>query len=318
MAAPTLPTLNFYPNRNPKLRLFALWYFTTLIAVWTVAGHLVLGFEQAYAHPVAGVLTAIAVQALLEKLDSWCTRRAPRYAGGWANTVNFLPPAIIVGLASAMLTYANEAVWPVVFAASASIGSKVVFRAPVSPGVSQHVFNPSNFGITVTLLLLPRVGLAPPYQFTENVTGVWHWIVPALILATGIGVHALFTGRLPLVLGWLAGFAMQGLVRSFVFDIPLLVPFVPVTSAAFILFTLYMIPDPATTPIGRRAQVMYGMAIAVVYGTLLVAHVVYGLFLALFTMSAARGVSMYLRASAAPAASRVMVGAPRTARVAGD
>src|ERR1700674_3382984 len=29
-------TLLFYPNKNPKLRLFALWYFTMLMIVWNV------------------------------------------------------------------------------------------------------------------------------------------------------------------------------------------------------------------------------------------------------------------------------------------
>jgi hypothetical protein len=33
-----LATLQFYPNRNPRLRFFALWYFTILLTLWTVAG----------------------------------------------------------------------------------------------------------------------------------------------------------------------------------------------------------------------------------------------------------------------------------------
>ena len=31
-------TVLFYPNKNPKLRLFALWYFTTLLIVWNILG----------------------------------------------------------------------------------------------------------------------------------------------------------------------------------------------------------------------------------------------------------------------------------------
>ncbi len=179
-----------------------------------------------------------------------------------------------------MMIYPNERLWPIVFASALSIASKVLFRAPVDKG-TQHIFNPSNIGISLTLLLFPWVGLAPPYHFTENISGIWNWVLPGVILVTGIFVHGMFTGRLPLVLAWLAGFALQGLLRSWIFGIPWIVPFVPMTSAAFILFTLYMIPDPATTPLHRRGQIVFGAGVAALYGTLLVSHVVFGLFFAL-------------------------------------
>ena len=131
------------------------------------------------------------------------------------------------------------------------IASKLFFRAPVAPGRTQHIFNPSNFGVALTLVLFPQVGFAPPYHFTENITGVWDWILPGFVLFTGIIIHSLFTGRMPLVLAWIIGFALQGQIRARIFDTPPLVPLMPMTSAAFIVFTLYMIPDPATTPLSR-------------------------------------------------------------------
>ena len=289
-----IATLNFYPNRNPKLRMFALWYFTCLISLWTILGHTVLGFEQAWLHPVVGVSVAIAMQVLLEWADARATNRLPRYSGGWLPFLNFLPPAIIPGLACAMLIYPNARLWPVAFAAGLSIASKVLFRAPAGNGQTQHIFNPSNLGITVTLLLFPWVGLAPPYHFTENVTGAWDWIIPGIVLVAGIFVHAKFTGRLPLVAAWLAGFAAQGLIRAWMFGIPVIVPFVPVTSAAFILFTQFMIPDPATTPIKPWRQVAFGISVAAIYGLLFVFHVVFGLFIALALTSASRGVGLFL------------------------
>ena len=141
----------------------------------------------------------------------------------------------------------------------------------------------------MTLLLFPAVGLAPPYHFTENLTGAAHWLLPAGILVSGIIIHALFTGRLALCLAWVGGFFAQGLVRSVVFEIPWNVPLMPMTSAAFILFTLYMIPDPATTPLDKRGQVVFGLAVAATYGVLISSHVVFGLFLALFAVCLARG-----------------------------
>jgi len=288
-----LTTTRFYPKQNPAFRFFALWYFTILLIVWTILGHTVLGFEQSYAQPIAGVACGILVSMFLEAVDAGLNGRTPRFLLSKADFLGFLPPAIIPGLACAMLIYANDRIAPVLFAVALSIASKGLLRAPVGGGRTQHVFNPSNLGITITLLLLPAVGLAPPYQFTENITGLWGWVIPAIILVSGITIHARFTGRLPLVAAWLGGFALQGIVRAEIFHIPLVVPFVPMTSAAFILFTLYMIPDPATTPIKPLRQVAFGLSIAAVYGLLFVAHIVFGLFIALACISATRGIALY-------------------------
>ena len=116
-----------------------------------------------------------------------------------------------------MLLYPNDRLLPVIFGVGVAICSKVIFRAPVGDGKTQHIFNPSNLGIVATLLLFPSVGVAPPYHFTENLTGMWHWTLPGLVLATGIIVHALSTGRLTLVLTWLVAFIIQGELRSWYF-----------------------------------------------------------------------------------------------------
>src|SRR2546426_8335515 len=287
-------TLLFYPNKNPKLRLFALWYFAILMIVWNILGHTYLGFEQPWAAPFVGVGTAIAVQMLLEWVDATAKNRELRFAGGPGNFLNALPAAIIPGFACAMLLYPNERLWPIVFAVVLSISSKVLLRAPVGEGRTQHIFNPSNLGVALTLVLFPQVGFAPPYHFTENVTGVWDWILPGFVLLTGIIIHSLFTGRMPLVLAWIIGFALQGQIRARIFDTPALVPLMPMTSAAFIVFTLYMVPDPATTPLKPARQALFGFAVAMVYGVIQVLHVVFGLFFALLTVCAIRGLSLHL------------------------
>jgi hypothetical protein len=289
-------TLLFYPRNNPKLRLFALWYFTTLMTVWNVLGHTVLGFEQSWATPVTAVLTAIAVSMLLDWVDARAKNRELRFTGSLGNFLNFLPACLIPGFACGMLLYPNERLWPLIFAVVLSIGSKVILRAPVGNGHTQHIFNPSNFGVAATLLLFPDVSFAPPYHFTENITGLWDWAIPLIVLVSGIIIHALFTGRLPLVAAWIAGFILQGIVRASLFGTPLFVPLVPMTSAAFIIFTLYMIPDPATTPLKPARQALFGFAVAMVYGTLQMLHLVFGLFFALLIVCAIRGLSLHARA----------------------
>jgi hypothetical protein len=287
-------TLLFYPNKNPKLRLFALWYFTILMIVWNILGHTFLGFEQSDAAPFVGIGSAIFFQFLLEWVDARAKNREVRWAGGWENFLNALPAAMIPGFACSMLLYANERLWPIVFAVALSIGSKVLIRAPVGEGRTQHIFNPSNFGVALTLVLFPQIGFAPPYHFTENVTGVGDWILPGFILLTGVVIHGFFTGRLPLVAAWVFGFALQGQIRAYLSGTPYIVPFMPMTSAAFIVFTLYMVPDPATTPLKPWRQAAFGFAVAMAYGYIQILHLVFGLFFALLTVSAIRGISLYL------------------------
>ena len=225
--------------------------------VWNILGHTFLGFEQSHAATVVCIGTAIFFQFFLEWVDATAKNREVRWAGSWANFLNALPAALIPGFACSMLIYPNERLWPFVFAVALSICSKVLFRAPVGGGRTQHVFNPSNFGVALTLVLFPQIGFAPPYHFTENVTAVWDWMLPGFILLTGLIIHGCFTGRLSLVAAWVIGFALQGEIRAGIFGTPPLVPLMPMTSAAFIVFTLYMVPDPATTPLKLWRQVAF-------------------------------------------------------------
>lgn len=287
-------TLLFYPKGSPNLRLVALWYFTTLMITWNIVGHTTLGFEQSWATPVAAVLTAIGISMLFEWIDARAVNREVRFTGSIGNFLNFLPACLIPGFACGMLLYANERLWPVIFAVVLSMASKVVLRAPVGNGRTQHIFNPSNFGVGATLLLFPDVSFAPPYHFTENTTGLWDWGIPLIVLTTGIIIHGLFTGRLPLVGAWIGAFILQALLRAKIFGVPYFVPLMPMTSAAFIIFTLYMIPDPATTPLNRWRQAFFGFSVAAVYAITQVLHLVFGLFFALLIVCAIRGASLYV------------------------
>jgi hypothetical protein len=307
-------------------RLGGLRRFAVAITVLNVLGHTYFGFEQSWAQPFASVLTAYAVELLLEFVDARSNRRAPKFAGGGPRRfVEFLLSAHITGLACAMLIYSNERLGPVVFASAVAICSKALLRAPAAAG-TRHFFNPSNFGITVTLLAFPWVGIAPPYQFTEGMTGAGDWVLPALIVCTGTFLNARFTHRLPLIAAWLAGFAAQAAVRSLFLDTPLASALLPMTGVAFILYTFYMVTDPATTPSTRRGQIAFGLGVAAAYGLLLVVHVVFGLFFALTIVCACRGLWMYSAAwagsregaarGALPAAASPPAGAAQAAAVA--
>jgi Na+-translocating ferredoxin:NAD+ oxidoreductase RnfD subunit len=205
-------------------------------------------------------------------------------------------------MACSMLLYANDRVLPIVFATAAALGSKAIFRVRIGTG-ERHFLNPSNTGIACTLLLFPWVAVAQPYQFTENVTGAWDWIVPGIIVCTGSFLNTRFTKKLPLIGAWLGGFVLQGVLRSLWAQTPIAAALMPATGMAFLLFTFYMVTDPATTPVVPSRQVMFGLAVALTYGLLQVLHIVYGLFFALLIVCTVRGVGLYLVAMRrAPAA----------------
>ncbi|WP_435149115.1 enediyne biosynthesis protein UnbU [Micromonospora aurantiaca (nom. illeg.)] len=276
-------------NKDP--RIVALRRFALSITVFTLLGHTVLGFEQSWLTPIAALCTAYALELLLETIEARVERRPVRYRGSAVDLVNFLLPAHIGGLACAMLLYGNERLWPTLFAVTVAIASKYVVRVRFTAGgPAKHVLNPSNFGIVVTLLCFTWVGIAPPYQFTANINGIWDWVVPGAILAAGTMLNAKLTRRGPLVAAWVAGFAAQAVLRSVIFDHALVAALLPMTGVAFVLFTNYMITDPGTTPHAPRRQVVFGLATAAVYGTLVLLHIEFGLFFALTTVCAGRWV----------------------------
>jgi enediyne biosynthesis protein E5 len=180
------------------------------------------------------------------------------------------------------------------------------------PGMpTRHYLNPSNFGIAVTLLLFPWVGIAAPYHFAENLGAVGDWALPMVIVCTGSALNTWYTRRIPLALAWVGTFALQAVVSSLILlcstgYCPVAARLSAMTGVAFILFTFYMVTDPATTPERPGAQIAFGASVALVYSLLIMSHVVFGLFVALVIVCVARGLGMYLLAClrAGPSASR--------------
>ncbi|HEX2315709.1 MAG TPA: enediyne biosynthesis protein [Thermomonospora sp.] len=295
---------------RPDVRYIALRNFAISLSVFNILGYTVLGFEQAWLWPLLALATGYAVDLGLESLSAWAERRAPRFAGNGARGVyEFLLPAHITSLAVNMLLYANDQWWPVMFGVVAAVGQKYVLKAPIN-GRMRHYMNPSNFGITLTLLCFGSwVSIAPPYQFTEYANSLFRILIPLVIITAGTVINAMLTGRILLIVGWLGGFAIQALVRHWIWDAPLFTGLAVMSGVAFVLFTNYMITDPGTTPSKPRAQFVFGAGVAVVYGVLMLFNVVYTLFFATTIVCALRGIGWWVahwrsrrRAAEAPAA----------------
>jgi enediyne biosynthesis protein E5 len=265
---------------NPELRIVALSRFAFAITLLNIVGHFWLGFEQSLAHPLVSLAFAYGTEFLLETLDSRSTGRPARYLGGWRKAVIFLLPAHITGLACAMLLYTNSTLMPVAFAATTAIASKYLVRVRIN-GASRHVLNPSNFGITMTLLAFSWVGIAMPYMFTERLISWGNWVLPLIMICSGTFLNYKLTRRMPLIVSWLGAYVLQAYLRAVFGEGIFLAALMPMTGVAFILFTFYMVTDPSTTPQAPAAQVLFGASVAGVYGLLVLNHIVFGLFYAL-------------------------------------
>ncbi len=282
------------------MRLAALRRFAFAITLLNVLGHTLFGFEQAWAAPLVGIATAYAVEIGLELIAAWQQGRRPRFlAGGLTATgmVDFLLSAHITGLAVSMLLYTGERMAPIAFGSAVAISSKYLFRAPAPRGAGTcHFLNPSNFGITATLLAFSYVGITQPYMFTENLSSTGAWVLPVILVCAGTFLNGRFTHKLPLIAGWVGGFVAQALLRWALFGNLPRGSLIPLSGVALLLFTFYMVTDPATTPVPVARQVAFGAAVAAVYAVLLASHVVFTPFFALTVISTGRGALLWAAA----------------------
>ena len=281
------------PARHDPKVVTALRNFAISISVLNIFGFTVLGFEQPWLWPFVALLTGYTTEIVLETIGARAEGRATRFTGnGVRGVVEFLYPAHITSLAMNMLIYVNDRIMVLIFGVVVAVGAKWVLRAPVR-GRLRHYMNPSNFGITVILLVFPWASIAPPYHFTENVGSVIDWLVPAIIVTFGTLLNAKLTGRMWLILAWLGFFALQSILRGVLFGTSIPAALGMMTGVAFVLFTNYMITDPGTSPSRPASQIAFGGGVAVVYGFFTGVGIAYGLFFATATVCLIRGLFLW-------------------------
>ncbi|MGH3242648.1 MAG: enediyne biosynthesis protein UnbU, partial [Spirillospora sp.] len=276
------------PRHSPKV-IIALRNFAVSISIFNILGYTILGFEQPWIWPFIAMGTAYAFEMALEFISSLVEKRRARFVGnGPRGVIEFLYPSHITALAVNMLIYVNDKVWVMMFGVLVAVGAKWVLRAPVK-GRMRHYMNPSNFGITIILLVFPWASIAPPYHFTERFENPVDWLVPVIILSAGTMLNAKLTGRMWLIMGWLSFFVIQAVVRGIFLDVSTAGALIMMTGVAFVLYTNYMVTDPGTSPSAPASQFAFGAGIAVVYGLLTGMSIPYGLFFATAGVCAVRG-----------------------------
>jgi hypothetical protein len=290
-------------KRDPRVGLRTSATFAT---IFTILGHTVLGFEQPVAQVFVALGTGYACALFFEWVDARANGAPPAFVGGgWRKLLDFMLPAHMTSITMSFLLYFNQRLWIMSLSVALALGSKYVLRVRHN-GRLQHFMNPSNFGIAIVLITYQWTGVLP-WAFTIDIHGVWDWLLPLIIVLLGFRLNLLFTGRLPTVFTWLSTFILLGIVRAWLLHTPISAELVVLTGIPMVLFTLYMITDPQTSPARLRSQIMFGAGIAFAYHVLLMMHVQYMMFYSVATVCAIRGLCLFALSLREPSVERAVV-----------
>jgi Na+-translocating ferredoxin:NAD+ oxidoreductase RnfD subunit len=258
------------------------WIVFGSLSLYLVLGCTVLGFNRT---PSQALVTTLSCMALEVGLARVLRRR-------WI----FPLSAAITSLSlSILLNYAHD-FWILLVPVFFAIGSKYIFTFE-----GRHIFNPAQAGVTLSLLFCGRlITAAPAYQ--------WYGIESVGLLVGFLGLTLVLprVNRSPLVIAFLLAYTAQTSLRAWIMRHHL--PFETlfwgsITSPAFLLFTFFMITDPATSPSGKKAQIRTGIILALLDLIFHLRQSYYTFFYAAFALQLWRLLALHfnaLRASPHP------------------
>lgn len=179
------------------------------------------------------VLTALAME--------FARSRIARVPINWMS-------ALSAGLSlSLLLRTADPLLW--VAAGVLAIGSKYVLRVR-----GKHLFNPSAFAIVALLMTTDQVWVSP---------GQWGTTIWLIALAGTFGGLVLTrVARIDLSATFLATFFALLLWRAWRLGDPWAIPLHQIQSGGLLIFAMFMITDPRSTPDSRIGRMVFGAAIA--------------------------------------------------------
>jgi hypothetical protein len=252
------------PRPAPRLRdLLTLRnrYLTPILFTGVlIPAHAMYGILDQY----EGLLLAVVVSMLAEAGLGRLTY------GKWPH----LASAYMSGVSVAMLTR-SPLLWPYAFTSFTSILSKYALRYR-----GHHIWNPSNFGISTTLLLAPATVSVLSIQWGNAVAPmVIIWVVGAVIVWRVRLLHVTLT--------YVGSFLLLSVIRSAVTGNPWLASVAPLTGPMYQLYIFLMLTDPKTQVRSRRGQCVVVFGVALVEMLLRLADVVYAPFYALFLVGPA-------------------------------
>ena len=221
-------------SRRVDPRYLIAFLITLVLLAAQFRYHMFGGYER--------LALALGVCMGTEALLSWFDR---------GKVVN-LQSAYISGISLTLLTKPQgAALWPFALGGFLAISSKYVLRYR-----ENHLWNPTNFAITILLLAAPDRVSVLSHQFGNDIgTNLVIWTF-GLIIALRVGV-------LHITLAYLASFLILGSLRASVLGLPVLPEIAPITGPMYQLFVFFMITDPRTVVKGKRKQIVVAVLIAI-------------------------------------------------------
>jgi hypothetical protein len=223
-------------------RYLAPMFITCILIV----GDLSFGILESYKKTGLAILASLLTELILGRI----------FTGKWP----ILASAYISGISVGILVR-SPAFWPYAVCAIVSIMSKYVLRVN-----GRHIWNPSNFSISVLLFLAPETVAALSIQWGN-------YLLP-IIIARLHRFH--ITGT------YVACFIVFAFLRSYIAGSPWQSEIAPLTGPMYQLFIFFMITDPKTTVRSKFWQCIVVALVAFVEMILRLSYVVYAPFYALF------------------------------------
>ncbi len=216
------------------------------------------GLLTSFSPTFVTILVTVAAEMLLGRF----------FYGKWPH----LASAYVSGISAGILIK-SPALWPFLFCGLISITSKYVLRIG-----DRHLWNPTNFGVTMMLFLAPMHVASLSVQAGNEVWAVLTiWILGAMILYQ--------LGRLHIPVAFVLAFIPLSLFRAWVTGNDPLTELAPITSPMFQLYIFFMITDPKTTTKSKWSQMLVAVLVAVTETFFrLVFRDVHSLYHALFTV----------------------------------
>src|ERR1700690_231225 len=277
MSAPVLLPQAPAP-RKPLFSLDNRYIAPAFITCILLAGHLSFGILESYQKTLLAIVTSILMELVLGRI----------FFRKWLHPAS----AYITGISVGILVR-SPAYWPNPLCSAISITSKYVLRVK-----DRHIWNPSNFGISVMLFLAAETVATLSIQW-----GNYLW--PMLVI-WALGSAIIWRlHRFHITGVYVASFVVFAFLRSWMTGSPWQSELAPITGPMYQLFIFFMITDPKTTVRSKRGQCIVVFLVALLEMVLRLRQVVYAPFYALFVVGpAAMLVEIWLdtrRASSAPA-----------------
>ena len=220
-----------------------------------LAGHLSFGILESYSRTVVAIVVSIALELLLGLV----------FYRKWVHPAS----AYITGISVGILIR-SPLFWPYALCSAISITSKYVLRVN-----GRHLWNPSNFGISVMLFLAGDTVASLSIQW-----GNYLWPMLVIWLLGSIIIWRL--RRFHITATYVVAFVVFALVRSLLTGSPWLSELAPITGPMYQLFIFFMITDPKTTVRSRTGQCVVVLVVALVETILRLNESIYAPYYALF------------------------------------